>query len=232
MQKIICCCFLFTTLDINECDSNTHGCSTNAHCTNTVGSYFCTCISNYHGNGKYCVYKRKFFLNLVPRIFSAFNMATGLLEPDKTLRKRSFSPGSFSWRNWTETEHGKSNQQTRRQLLPLEKHMINKTWQVCSGGDRATQPAGFFRVSSRSYSFISRVYAVWLRATRISYQRGQLCARRIEKTKRKNNKRGKKPYLFSFLSWSALKWMSAFHFLNNKGEKKTKKIKTSTKNGN
>lgn len=97
-----------------------------------------------------------FFLNLVPKIFSAFHMATGLLKPDKTLRKRSFSPGSFSWRNWTETEHGISNQQARRQLFPLEKHMINKAWQVCIGGDWATQPAGFFRASSRLYSLVSR----------------------------------------------------------------------------
>ena len=44
----------FTVLDINECSSNNVGCSTNAVCTNTPGSFTCACSSGYTGNGVSC----------------------------------------------------------------------------------------------------------------------------------------------------------------------------------
>ena len=40
--------------DINECANGTATCSVNATCTNTRGSYTCTCKSGYTGNGKTC----------------------------------------------------------------------------------------------------------------------------------------------------------------------------------
>ncbi|TSC24659.1 EGF domain-containing protein [Corallococcus sp. Z5C101001] len=40
--------------DINECTNGTAQCSTNATCTNTPGSYSCTCKAGYTGNGKTC----------------------------------------------------------------------------------------------------------------------------------------------------------------------------------
>ena len=40
--------------DINECTSGTPPCDANARCTNTPGSYTCTCNSGYRGNGKTC----------------------------------------------------------------------------------------------------------------------------------------------------------------------------------
>ena len=42
------------SLDINECDSILCGCSHNATCEDTEGSYVCTCKSGYHGNGHQC----------------------------------------------------------------------------------------------------------------------------------------------------------------------------------
>lgn len=49
--------------DVNECsDSAANGCYNNAHCTNTQGSYTCSCPANYRlkGDGKTC--ECKFFL--------------------------------------------------------------------------------------------------------------------------------------------------------------------------
>ncbi|MCE9673222.1 EGF domain-containing protein [Myxococcus stipitatus] len=40
--------------DINECANGTATCSVNATCTNTRGSYTCTCKAGYTGNGKTC----------------------------------------------------------------------------------------------------------------------------------------------------------------------------------
>ena len=41
-------------VDINECVTNNGGCSPNAACTNTVGSYTCACIPGYVGDGITC----------------------------------------------------------------------------------------------------------------------------------------------------------------------------------
>ena len=44
----------FYSLDINECTINVDGCGTNAVCTNTIGSFICTCISGFTGSGVSC----------------------------------------------------------------------------------------------------------------------------------------------------------------------------------
>ena len=41
-------------IDINECTEETHSCDGNASCTNTIGSYNCTCNFGFEGNGLHC----------------------------------------------------------------------------------------------------------------------------------------------------------------------------------
>ena len=55
--------------DINECEIETHNCSSNAFCNNTKGSYICTCEPGYIGNGVNCtgkIRKRKPFIKRKP----------------------------------------------------------------------------------------------------------------------------------------------------------------------
>ena len=41
--------------DVNECeDPGGNDCHQNASCTDTIGSYICTCMLGYSGNGTYC----------------------------------------------------------------------------------------------------------------------------------------------------------------------------------
>ena len=51
-------CTLNTTLcvysDVNECAIGTDTCDDNAICTNTEGSYDCTCREGYTGDGENC----------------------------------------------------------------------------------------------------------------------------------------------------------------------------------
>ena len=42
-------------VDIDECASGTHNChSSLASCTNTMGSFSCSCDNPYTGNGRTC----------------------------------------------------------------------------------------------------------------------------------------------------------------------------------
>ena len=43
--------------DIDECVTNNGGCSADASCSNTAGSFTCTCQSGYNGDGLTCTGK-------------------------------------------------------------------------------------------------------------------------------------------------------------------------------
>ena len=47
----ISCNVLDTTSDIDECSGEQNNCSVNSTCTNTVGSYLCSCFSGYEDEG-------------------------------------------------------------------------------------------------------------------------------------------------------------------------------------
>lgn len=75
-------CFAF--VDNNECtDSAANGCFNNAYCTNTLGSYKCSCPSDYilKGDGKTCECKLSFnilsvFYNFLSVIFIKYTLIT------------------------------------------------------------------------------------------------------------------------------------------------------------
>lgn len=44
---ILCVHTLIQLIDINECTNGTHACYSDDHCTNTPGSYTCSCPQGY-----------------------------------------------------------------------------------------------------------------------------------------------------------------------------------------
>ena len=48
-------------LDTDECSVSPSVCDTNANCSNTRGSYYCTCKAGFSGDGKNCQGRRKYF---------------------------------------------------------------------------------------------------------------------------------------------------------------------------
>ena len=46
--------------DLDECADQTHNCSSNATCTNAIGSFSCTCIGGYLGDGFNCTGQSQF----------------------------------------------------------------------------------------------------------------------------------------------------------------------------
>ena len=46
--------YLYEYIDINECSSIKKGCAHAHNCTNTIGSYYCSCNAGYVLSGKSC----------------------------------------------------------------------------------------------------------------------------------------------------------------------------------
>ena len=48
---------LLLPTDDDECKNGIHDCDMNANCTNTKGSFECTCNNGFVGDGKTCISK-------------------------------------------------------------------------------------------------------------------------------------------------------------------------------
>lgn len=53
---------LFSDEDENECQKKTRNCDVNAQCNNTTGSFNCTCLQGYLGNGVQCSGERPHYV--------------------------------------------------------------------------------------------------------------------------------------------------------------------------
>lgn len=51
--------------DIDECETNTHGCHDNASCRNHAGNYSCICQQGFYGDGQVCDGKRQHSLWII-----------------------------------------------------------------------------------------------------------------------------------------------------------------------
>ena len=47
-------CLFIHFIDVNECELETYPCSPNANCTDTDGSFNCTCREGFEGDGFNC----------------------------------------------------------------------------------------------------------------------------------------------------------------------------------
>ena len=47
----------YDCLDVDECNNGLDNCSTNANCSNTLGSFDCQCKDGFVGDGKNCTSK-------------------------------------------------------------------------------------------------------------------------------------------------------------------------------
>ena len=75
---------------MDECNENTSNCHINATCTNTGGSYKCSCNAGYSGNGSSCQGQRLFKLIFVSFMLT-FVPALQLLFLASTLVRDKFN---------------------------------------------------------------------------------------------------------------------------------------------
>ena len=82
-------------LDVDECSVSEPVCHVNANCTNTVGSYLCSCKSGFLGDGKTCTGADCYFSLCIynftiAKIYKTNILNEGILSP--TLLPREVSP--------------------------------------------------------------------------------------------------------------------------------------------
>ena len=56
--------FFLPFIDIDECTAQSHDCSPNSMCTNVEGSFQCSCIPGFEGDGKTCIGRFKKYIKL------------------------------------------------------------------------------------------------------------------------------------------------------------------------
>ena len=56
--------FFLPFIDIDECTAQSHDCSPNSMCTNVEGSFQCSCIPGFEGDGKTCIGRFKKYIEL------------------------------------------------------------------------------------------------------------------------------------------------------------------------
>ena len=54
--------FFLPFIDIDECTAQSHDCSPNSMCTNVEGSFQCSCIPGFEGDGKTCIGRFKKYI--------------------------------------------------------------------------------------------------------------------------------------------------------------------------
>ena len=54
LERLLIFTFWCCLADINECMTGSHNCNSNASCSNTNGSFLCSCNDGFSGNGTSC----------------------------------------------------------------------------------------------------------------------------------------------------------------------------------
>ena len=79
--------YVFFTTDINECELDVDRCATNATCSNTEGSYECSCTTGFIGDGNICCALIKRLVILMHTLLLCYVMHIELTFNDLCWRK-------------------------------------------------------------------------------------------------------------------------------------------------
>ena len=63
--------FFLPFIDIDECKAQSHDCSPNSMCTNVEGSFQCSCIPGFEGDGKTCIGRFKKYIEFKKKKLSS-----------------------------------------------------------------------------------------------------------------------------------------------------------------
>ena len=89
-------------LDIDECAANTHDCTAEANCSNSKGSFICTCSDGFEGNGNTCQGKNTYMTRKRCRCCCLHTHIQSAYISKRSLKRRSDvkRPSRDKFRHW------------------------------------------------------------------------------------------------------------------------------------
>ena len=66
------CNYVLNFIDLDECTLHVHGCNMNAECTNTIGSFSCSCMEGFVGDGVIYQWNGKHFACYVDMTYAIY----------------------------------------------------------------------------------------------------------------------------------------------------------------
>ena len=125
--------------DKDECTEQLHDCHEDAKCSNTIGSFYCTCKSGFYGDGRKCTDKRKvlpdsrFYAHMFERYWAAGRTRVRLIRDTRIVNRTvnhwfSWDVNKLMYASCRFAELSSQSRDTAKIILLISSQLSNTSW--------------------------------------------------------------------------------------------------------